>query len=89
MKKTLYMILLVFSAIIGGGLIGSAADKAGILKWLGYSQSFSFQPGTFINTSVLKMNFGIDVSFNVAQVLLMLIAVFIYYKTAPKLVAGK
>lgn len=89
MKKTLYMIVLVVSAIVGGSLIGSAAQNAGSLKWLGYSKSFDFQPGTFINTDVLKLNFGFYISFNVAQILLVLLAIFVYYKTAPKLITGK
>lgn len=89
MKKTLYMIVLIVSAIVGGSLIGSAAQNAGSLKWLGYSKSFDFQPGTFINTEVLQLSFGFYISFNIAQILLVLVAIFVYYKTAPKLITGK
>ena len=44
-----------------------------------------FDPGTFINTDTFKLAFGFFLCFNVCQVLLVLIAVFVFYKTAPKL----
>ncbi|HEZ7985976.1 MAG TPA: DUF4321 domain-containing protein [Ruminococcus sp.] len=87
MKKTLYMLVLIISAIFFGDLIGGVAG--GVFKWLGYSKSFTFNPGTFIDSEVFKLTFGIFISFNVCQVLFVLTAFFIYYKTAPKLIAGK
>ncbi len=87
MKHALYMLLLVVSSLILGGFIGNAAT--GSLKWLGYSKYFKFMPESYIiDTDVLKFNFGIYISINVAQVILLLIAMFVYYKTAPKLIAG-
>ncbi len=87
MKKTLYMLVLIISAIFFGDLIGGVAG--GVFKWLGYSQSFTLNPGTFIDSEVFKLTFGIFISFNVCQVLFVLIAFFVYYKTASKLIAGK
>ena len=87
MKRTLYMLVLLIAAIFFGDLIGSVS--AGAFRWLGYSKSFTFNPGTYIDSDVFKLTFGIFVSFNVCQVLFVLLAFFIYYKTAPKLIAGK
>lgn len=88
MKKTLYMMLLAITAIICGGLIGKAAK--GSMKWLGYSKTFSFmRGGNIIDTEVFKINFGIYISANVAQILCLLLAIFVYYKSASKLFAGK
>ncbi len=87
MKKSLYMIVLIAAAVVLGSLIGNVVF--GSLKWLGYSRVFSFEPGTFINIDVLKLTFGITVQFNVAQIILVLVAIFVYYKTAPKLIPGK
>lgn len=87
MKRTLYMLVLLIAAIFFGDLIGGVSG--GAFKWLGYSKAFTFNPGTFIDSDVFKLTFGIFVSFNVCQVLFVLLAFFIYYKTAPKLIAGK
>jgi len=87
MKKTLYMVLLVLAASFLGDIIGSNAY--GSLKWLGYSKTLKFDPGTFIDTDSFKLAFGFFLSFNVCQILLVLAAVMVYYKTAPKLITGK
>ncbi|MBR4626221.1 MAG: DUF4321 domain-containing protein [Ruminococcus sp.] len=87
MKKTLYMVLLIIAASFLGDLLGGAAY--GSLKWLGYSKTLKFDPGTFIDTDSFKLAFGFFLNFNVCQVLLVLVAVYVYYKTAPKLITGK
>lgn len=88
MKKTLYMMLLCISGLILGGLIGNAST--GTFKWLGYSKTLKFMPESFIiDTDVFKLDFGIYFSACVAQILFLLVAVFVYYKTAPKLFPGK
>ena len=84
MKKTLYMLLLIVTAIVGGSLIGKAAK--GSIKWLGYSKTFSFmRDGNIIDTAIFKLSFGFYISINIAQIFCILLAIFIYYKTAPKL----
>ncbi len=83
MKRTLYMMLLIIAATFLGDLIGDYAD--GSLSWLGYTKTLKFDPGTFINTDTFKLAFGFFLCFNVCQVLLVLTAVFVFYKTAPKL----
>lgn len=88
MKKTLYMLLLTITALVCGGLIGKVAK--GSMKWLGYSKTFSFmRGGNVIDTEVFKLNFGFYISANVAQILCILIAIFVYYKSASKLFSGK
>jgi hypothetical protein len=42
-----------------------------------------------IDTDVLKLAFGIYIKANVAQILFLLLSLFVYYKTAPKLIPGK
>ena len=86
--KKLYMLLLIVVALTCGGLIGNAVN--GPLSFLGYEKTFQFmRNGDVIDTSFLKMNFGFYINCNVAQLLFLLIAIFIYYKSAPKLFAGK
>lgn len=88
MKKTIYMGFLVISAIVVGGLISSGVNGAASLNWLSYSKRFSFEPGTFLNMDVLQITFGITFTVSVAQVILVSLCLFIYYKTASKLFPG-
>ncbi len=87
MKKTLYMIVLLIAAIFFGDLCGK--NNIPGLTWLGKSKSIDFDPDTFINTDVLRLKFGIFINFNVCQVIFVLIALLVFYKTAPKLISGK
>lgn len=89
MKKVLYMSFLIIAAVLLGGLVGNAVSGASALNWLGFYKTFSFEPGTFINLDVLRLTFGITFSANVAQVLLIGVAILVYYKTAPKMFGGK
>ncbi|MDD6279744.1 MAG: DUF4321 domain-containing protein [Ruminococcus sp.] len=89
MKKTLLMSLFIIAAIVIGGLLGDAVEGIQPLEWLAYSKSFAFEPGTFLNLDVLALTFGIRFQANVAQLICCLIALFAYYKLAPKLVPGK
>lgn len=87
MKRTLYMLMLIIAATFLGDILGGMAK--GSLKWLGYSKYIEFDPGTFINTDFFKLTFGIYISLNVCQLILILISFFVYYKTVGKLIAGK
>lgn len=87
MKKALYMTLLLVCACVLGGLIGRHAD--GSISWLGYTTGFNFQPGNFLDTEVLSVTFGISFTINIAQIILCLVAIFVFYKTAPKIITSK
>ena len=82
------MLLLIVVALTCGGLIGNAVT--GPLSFLGYDKTFQFmRNGDVVDTSFFKLNFGFYINANVAQLLLLLVAIFIYYKSAPKLFTGK
>lgn len=89
MKKTLLMLFFIVSAIILGSLLGDAVHGTEALGWLAHDMSFSFQPGTFLNFNVLSLTFGITVSINVAQIILIGIGLYAFYKIAPKLITSK
>lgn len=85
MKKTLYFLLLLICACVLGGVLGNVSS--GSFAWLGYSRGFDFQPGTFINTDVISLTFGISMSISVAQVIFIIIAIYAYIKTVGKVVS--
>ncbi len=85
--KGLYFIILFLSAITIGGLIATNAD--GSLWWLGYNMGFSFEPGQFISLEVFKLTFGLTIKISISQIMFIFIAVFVFYKTSPKLFPKK
>ena len=88
MKKVLYMSFLAVSAIVFGGFISSLIGETPGLGWLSYSKTFAFEPGTFLDFDFLRLTFGVSLTVSIAQILLMIAAIVVYYNTAPKLFAG-
>lgn len=87
MKYALYMIFLTICAIVFGGMLGNMVIGTDGLSWLGYSKTFAFEPGTFINIDVLKVTFGISITMNVAQLVLIVVAIVVYHNTVSKVFA--
>lgn len=85
MKKGLLISLFIIAAVVVGALLGSVCEGVEALNWLAYSKSFSFQPGTF-DIDVFSLTFGVSFKMNVAQLILIFIGIFSYYKLAPKLI---
>lgn len=85
MKYALYMFFLALCAIILGGMLGNMVIAIDGLSWLGYSKTFAFEPGTFLNLDVIKLTFGLTITINIAQIFLLVASIIVYYKTAPKI----
>ena len=88
MNKVIYMSFLAISAIVLGAGFGNLIDGAPGLGFLAFSKTFAFEPGT-ISLELFKLTFGVSISINVSQILLIILAIIIYYNTAPKLFAPK
>lgn len=75
-------ILLVFllAGLVIGGLLGKFASGVPWLWWLSYEQSFGLESPIILDLNVLKLTFGLIVNINVASIIGMVIAVFIYKK---------
>lgn len=79
MKKKITLIILIIAALILGSIIGKNVDGVETLKWLGYSKSLSMQP-SIVDIPVIKFTFGFDLSINIAQIIMTVIAVIAYPK---------
>lgn len=81
-KEKNFWILLVFllSGLVLGGLLGILAESVDWLWWLAYSQSFGLSSPVALDLSVLKISFSFMVKINVASIVGMAIAIFIYRK---------
>ena len=75
-------VLLVFllAGLVVGGLLGKLASEVSWLWWLSYGQSFGLENPIVLDLNVLKLTFGIVFNINVARIIGMILAIFIYRK---------
>ncbi len=75
-------ILLVFllAGLVIGGLLGKLAASVPWLWWLSYEQQFGLETPFVLDLSVLKITFGLMVKINIASIIGMVLAIFIYKK---------
>jgi hypothetical protein len=81
--KTLLLIILLLLAIVLGKIIGAACVGIKYAAWLGASTKFGFSP-LAVDLSVVNFTFGIMININVAQAVLLLIAILSYTKIRAK-----
>ena len=75
-------ILLVFicSGLVIGGLLGEMASQVEWLNWLSYGQSFGLAEPLTLELNVIKVTFGFMLNINIASIIGMAIALFLYRK---------
>ena len=75
-------VLLVFllAGLVVGGLIGSLASEVSWLGWLAYEQQFGLESPIILDLNVLKLTFGLMFKINIASIIGMVLAIFIYKK---------
>ena len=81
-KEKNFWILLVFilCGIVIGGLLGELAKNVSWLSWLGFGQSFGLQNPVVLNLGVLTITFAFMITINIASIIGIAIAIFIYRK---------
>lgn len=77
-----FWILMVFllSGLVIGGLLGDIASKVDWLWWLSYGESFGISSPIELDLSVIKVSFGLMFKINIASIVGMALAIFIYRK---------
>ena len=75
-------ILLVFllSGLVIGGLLGELASKVDWLWWLSYGESFGLSSPIELDLNVITITFGLMFRINIASIIGMALAIFIYRK---------
>ena len=75
-------ILLVFllAGLVIGGLLGKLASSVSWLWWLSYEQQFGLETPIVLDLSVLKLTFGLMFKINIASIIGIVLAIFIYKK---------
>ncbi len=81
-KEKNIWILLVFllSGLVVGGLLGEIALKVDWLWWLGYGESFGLASPIELDLNVITITFGLMFKINIASIIGMVLAIFIYKK---------
>ena len=74
------LILFIFARLVLGGLIGELTKNINGLWWLGYGQEFGLQNPFVLNLSVLTVTFALMIKINIASIIGMFLAIFIYKK---------
>ena len=79
-KNIWILILFILCGIVVGGLLGQLASQVDFLWWLSYGQSFGLSAPIELDLNIVQISFGLMFKINVASILGMIIAVFIYKK---------
>ncbi len=79
-KNIWILIIFVLSGLVIGGLIGELASKVDFLWWLGYGQSFGLSSPLQLDLSIINITFGLMLKINIASIIGMAVAIFIYRK---------
>lgn len=81
-KEKNIWILMVFllSGLVIGGLLGELASKVDWLWWLSYGENFGLANPIELDLNVISIAFGLMFKINIASIIGMAIAIFIYRK---------
>ena len=80
-EKNIWILLIfILSGLVIGGLLGDLASKVDWLWWLGFGQEFVLQSPLVLDLSILKITFALMVKINIASIIGMGLAIFIYRK---------
>lgn len=74
------LVLFILCGLVLGGLIGNAASNIDFLWWLSYGEVFGLSTPIELDLSIIKLTFALMVNVNVASIIGMIGAIFIYRK---------
>lgn len=79
-KSIWILVVFILSGLVIGGLLGELAKNVNWLWWLGFGQEFGLESPVVLNLSVITITFGLMFKINIASIVGMAIAIFIYKK---------
>ena len=79
-KNIWILIVFILCGIVVGGLLGDLASKVDLLWWLSYGESFGFSTPIKLDLNVIQLTFGLMFKINIASIIGMVLAIFIYRK---------
>ena len=79
-KNIWILLIFILSGLVIGGLLGELASKVDFLWWLGYGQSFGLEEPLKLDLSIITITFALMLKINIASIIGMGLAIFIYRK---------
>ena len=79
-KNIWILIVFILSGLVVGGLLGRLASSVPWLWWLSYEQEFGLNNPLVLDLSILKLTFRLVFNIDVASIIGMILAIFIYKK---------
>lgn len=79
-KNVWILILFILSGIVVGGLLGDLASSVNFLNWLSYGEQFGLTNPIELDLSVVKLTLGVMFKINIASIVGIILAIFIYKK---------
>lgn len=79
-KNIWILLIFLLAGLVLGGLLGELASKIDFLWWLSYGESFGLTSPIELDLNVITITFGLWFKMNVASIIGMAIAVFVYRK---------
>ncbi len=84
-SKSLFFILMLFSGIVIGTLVGNVTSGVKFLSWLSYGINFGLKAPLTLELGVLSLTFGISIKLTVSCIIFIIISMLI----GRKVVYGK
>lgn len=79
-KNVWILILFILCGIVVGGLLGELASNVDSLWWLSYGEEFGISEPITLDLIVVTLSFGLMLKINIASIIGMILAIFIYKK---------
>ena len=79
-KNIWILIVFILSGLVIGGLLGELAARVEFLWWLSYGQEFGLTNPIVLDLNIIRLTFGLQLKINIASIIGMAIAIFIYRK---------
>ena len=72
--------MFILCGIVVGGLLGELASNVDFLWWLSYGEEFGISEPITLDLIVITLSFGLMLKINIASIIGMILAIFIYKK---------
>ena len=79
-KNIWILVLFILSGLVVGGLLGELASSVDFLWWLSYGKEFGISNPITIDLQVITVTIGVMFRINIASIIGMVLAIFIYKK---------